>query len=99
MGGGEDCNAITLRMGYEILVYSNSHLLLAKDIAETIKSIIEPERDIPAEALKCFMEEGDSYADNYGECVVFERNIEKLQKMLEQSRKETLRRYKGCELK
>ena len=99
MGGGEDCNALTMRMGYEILVYSNSHLLVAKDIAETIKSVIEPEREIPAEAKQCFMKEGDSYADNYGECVVFERNIEKLQKMLEQSRKETLRRYKGCELK
>ena len=99
MGGGEDCNAITLRMGYEILVYSNSHLLVAKDIAETIKSVIEPEREIPAEALKCFMEEGDSYADNYGECVAFERDTEKLQEMLEQSRKETLRKYQGCELK
>jgi hypothetical protein len=99
MGGGEDCNTLTMRMGYEILVYSNSHLLVAKDIAQTIKSVIEPEREIPAEAVKCFMEEGDSYADNYGECVVFERNTEKLQKMLEQCGKETLRRYKGCELK
>ena len=99
MGGGEDCNTLTMRMGYEILVYSNSHLLVAKDIAETIKSVIEPEREIPADAVKCFMEEGDSFADNYGECVVFERDAEKLQKMLEQCGKETLRRYKGCELK
>jgi hypothetical protein len=45
------------------------------------------------------MEEGDSFADNYGECVVFERDTEKLQKMLEQCGKETLRKYKGCELK
>jgi hypothetical protein len=45
------------------------------------------------------MEEGDSFADNYGECVVFERDTEKLQKMLEHSRKEALRKYKGCELK
>ena len=99
MGGGEDCNTLTMRMGYEILVYSNSHLLVAKDIAETIKSVIEPEREIPADAIKCFMEEGDSFADNYGECVVFERDTEKLQKMLEQCGKEILRRYKGCELK
>ena len=99
MGGGEDCNTLTMRMGYEILVYSNSHLLVAKDIAETIKSVIEPEREIPADAVKCFMEEGDSFADNYGECVVFERDTEKLQKMLEQCGKEALRKYKGRELK
>lgn len=38
-------------------------------------------------------------AYNYGECVALERNTEKLQEMLEQSRKETHRKYQGCELK
>ena len=75
------------------------HYIETKDKAETIKSVIEPEREIPADAVKCFMEEDDNFADNYGECVVFERDTEKLQKMLEQCGKEILRRYKGRELK
>lgn len=30
LGGGKDCNAATIRIGYEILVYDNAHLLKAK---------------------------------------------------------------------
>lgn len=30
LGGGVDCNAATIRIGYEILVYDNAHLLKAK---------------------------------------------------------------------
>ena len=43
-------------------------------------------------AIMWIAERSANAADNYGECVAFERNTEKLQSMLEQSRKETLRK-------
>jgi hypothetical protein len=67
MGGGVDCNALTMRVGYEILVYSNRHLLVVKDMANAIKSVIEPEKEIDAKVEKSYLSEGDGYADNYGE--------------------------------
>lgn len=98
LAGGVDCNALTMRIVYDILVYSNHHLLVAKDVAESIKNVVEPDKEIPAETLKCFMQEGDSYADNYGECVVFERDPEKLEQMIEKKWREARRKYKNSSL-
>ena len=98
VGGGIDCNAITLRIGYEILIYSNTHLLIAKDIADAIKKEIEPEREIPADALKCFMEEGDGFADDYGKSDVFEQDQFLLKAKIEAQRKTIRKRYLNREL-
>lgn len=87
MGGGVDCNAFTIRLGYEILVYHDSHLLIAKDLADAIKNHVGPEREIPAEARKCFMEEGDGYADDYCKMDVFEQDPKRLRKMIAKEKK------------
>lgn len=65
MGGGIDCNAFSLRIAYDILVYCNTHLLIAKDIADTIKKHIEPEHVIDDKAKMCFLKEGDGFADGF----------------------------------
>jgi hypothetical protein len=44
------------------------------------------------------MEEGDGFADVHGECAVFERDAEKLKKMIEQCKKDVLSKYKGVKL-
>ena len=98
MGGGVDCNAFTLRVGYEILVYSNSQLLVAKDVADVIKGVLEPEREVSAEAKRCFLEEGDGFADSYGESKVFERDPEKLKKMIARKGREARRRFERYDL-
>ena len=84
MGGGVDCNALTIRLGYEILIYNSSHLLFAKDLADTLKSHIEPEHVISEEAKQCFMKVGDGYADKYGEMVQFDRDPNRLKTMIKQ---------------
>lgn len=98
VGGGIDCNALTIRLGYEITVFSTSHLLILKDMADAIKSHIEPDRDIPEEAKKCFLENGDGYADGYGETDVFETDPIKLKTSLEKWRKEALEKYEHLDL-
>ena len=98
MGGGVDCNAFTLRVGYEILVYSNSQLLVAKDVADVIKGVLEPEREVSAEAKRCFLEEGDGFPDSYGESKVFERDPEKLKKMIARKGREARRRFERYDL-
>ena len=84
MGGGVDCNALTIRIGYEILIYNSSHLLFAKDLADTLKSHIEPEHIISEEAKQCFMNVGDGYADKYGETIHFDSNPNRLEAMIKQ---------------
>lgn len=93
IGGGIDCNTLTLRVGYEILMYHNSHLLIIKEIADAIKAQIEPDSVIPDEAIKCFMKEGDGFADEYGSNNIFEHNPEKLKKMIEEGQKELKHKY------
>ena len=68
MGGGKDCNAITIRLAYDLIVYSTKHLLAAKDMADAIKNVIEPDREIDAKAKRrrCYLEPGDGYADKHG---------------------------------
>lgn len=98
VGGGIDSNALTIRLGYEITVFSTSHLLILKDMADAIKSHIEPDRDIPEEAKKCFLENGDGFADGYGETDVFETDPIKLKTSLEKWRKEALEKYEHLDL-
>ena len=98
VGGGIDCNALTIRMGYEITVFNTSHLLILKDMADAIKSHVEPDRQIPEDAKKCFLKTGDGYADGYGETNVFETDPVKLKELLEQWRKEALDKYEHLDL-
>ena len=88
MGGGSVCNALTIRLGYEILVYHSSHLLIAKDLADAIKNQVEPEREITDETKKCFMKEGEGYADDFCKMNIFDQNPKHLRKMIaEESKK------------
>lgn len=91
MGGGKDCNAFTIRLAYDIIVYSNKHLLVVKDMADAIKNAVEPDRKIDAklqaEARRCYLEPGDGYADEYGKEEVFLSSPEKLKAMIEDESK------------
>lgn len=82
IGGGIDCNAVTLRVSYDILVHNDNHLLVVKDIADAIKSCVEPGKDASAEAQDSYLKEGDGYADAFGETVFFESNPSKLREMI-----------------
>ncbi len=98
MGGGIDCNALTLRVGYEILIYSNRQLLIVRDIANAIKEVVEPDREVDAKTQRCFLAEGDGYADNYGESVEFESDPAKLHKMIEEGCREARQRFERYDL-
>ena len=98
MGGGIDCNALTLRMGYEIVYYSTSHLLIMKDVADAIKKQIEPDREISEEAKRCYLEDGDGFADKYGEEKVFLRSPEELKKMIRKANEEARAKFEHLDL-
>ena len=82
MGGGVDCNAFLLRIADEILVYCNFHLAVMKDIADCIKKHIEPEHEISKSAKRCFLENGDGFADDYGKEEVFMKSPQDLNEMM-----------------
>lgn len=91
MGGGRDCNALTIRIGYDLLVRYGAHLIVAYDLAAAIKAEVEPDRAIRPEDKRCFMEEGDGFADEFGGEEVFMRDPDKLRRMIkEESRKARL---------
>jgi hypothetical protein len=98
MGGGIDCNALTLRLGYEILIYHSSHLLIAKDIAAAIKSQVEPEHALSEEAKKSILSEGDGYADDFGKTDRFEQDPAKLRAIIEDKAKEARQRFEHLDL-
>jgi voltage-gated potassium channel len=98
MGGGIDCNALTLRLGYEILIYHSSHLLIAKDIADAIKSQVEPEHALSEEAKKSILSVGDGYADEFGKTEVFEQDPTKLKKMIAEKSKEARDKFEKLDL-
>ena len=98
MGGGRDCNALTIRIGYEILVRHSSHLLIVKDIADAIKKEVEPTRAIPEEAKKCFMREGDGYADDFGQMTIFEQDPDKLKEMIKDKKALARRNFEAFDL-
>lgn len=93
IGGGVDCNALVLRIAYEILVYNNFHLLILKDIADSLKKFIEPNHQINKATEKCFLENGDGYADDFGKEDVFKRTPEALNKMIKEKKEEAQKRY------
>lgn len=98
IGGGIDCNAFNIRIADEILVYSNCHLLILKDIADSIKKYIEPDRAIPEEAKKCYLKGGDGFADDYGKTDVFETDPTKLRALIEKWKKEALQKFEHLDL-
>ncbi len=98
MGGGIDCNTLTIRIGYEILYYSTSHLLIMKDIADAIKKQVEPNSKITEEAKRCYLEDGDGFADKYGEEKVFLRSPQALKKMISKANKEARAKYEHLDL-
>lgn len=98
MGGGIDSNALTIRFGYEIILTSNSHLLVMKDIADAIKKHIEPNREISEEAKRCFLEEGDGFADKYGEEKVFLRSPQALKDMIRKGNEYAREKFEHLDL-
>ena len=63
-------------------ILHSSHLLIVKDIADAIKNEVEPTHAISEEAKKCFMSEGDGYADDFCKTEVFEQDPDKLKEMI-----------------
>ncbi|MDY2832255.1 MAG: hypothetical protein SOU49_05880 [Sodaliphilus pleomorphus] len=102
VGGGKDCNAFTIRIAYDILVYNTKHLLVAKDMADAIKNVIEPDREIPEEisekARRCYLEPGDSYANEYGKQDVFLTSSEALKKMIEEKSRRARKNFEKYDL-
>lgn len=98
MGGGADCNALTLRLSYEILVHHSSHLLIAKDIADAIKSQVEPHHELTEEAKKSFLSEGDGYADDYDKTDRFKQDPTELKAMIKKNTKEARQRFEHLDL-
>ena len=102
LGGGKDCNAVTIRIGYEILVYDNAHLLKAKDMADAIHNNIEKDRvvdeSIEKAAKVCYETKGPGFADVYGTDAVFESDPIKLQKKIKRWSKNALEKYERFNL-
>ena len=98
LGGGLTCNSLTLRLGFEILVHSPQHLIIAKQIADALKNIVEPDREIPDDSKKCYLKEGDGFADDFGQSVVFETDPDTLQEMLDKYNKLARMNYEHLDL-
>ena len=98
LGGGVDCNALSIRIAYEILVYNNTHLAIAKDIADAIKSQIEPEHVVHESAKKCYLKEGDGFADDFGKEVFFFKSPNKLKEMINKWNADVLKRFEHLDL-
>ena len=98
MGGGSTCNALTLRVCYEILVQSPKYLSIAKEIADALKNVVEPDRDIPESAKKCYLKEGDGYADDFLKTEVFENDPDELRDMIKRMSKEARARFEHLDL-
>lgn len=93
MGGGVSCNALTMRVAYDVLVTDGRYLAIAKDIAEVIRKQIEPDRPISADAVQSFRKEGDGFADAIGETKMFESDPDKLKKDLELKQQKALSEF------
>ena len=98
IGGGVNANALTIRIGYEILAYHSSHLMIMKDMADAIKKQIEPYREIPQEAIQCFQVAGDGFADNYGEEKVFLRSPQALKNMIQEDTEKAHKMFANMDL-
>ena len=106
MGGGSTCNALTLRVCYEILLQSPKYLNIAKEIADALKNVVEPDREIPASAKKCYLNEGDGYADDFLKKAVsqqtpdriFETDPDELRDMIKRKSQEARTRFEHLDL-
>ena len=92
MGGGVSCNALTMRVAYDVLVRDGRYLLIAKDVAEVIKEQIE-HRVISQDVLKSLRKEGDGFADASGETNIFESDPAELKKNLKLMKKNVLSEF------
>ena len=81
IGGGNDCNAFTIRLAYDLIVYNTKHLLVVKDIAGAIKNAVEPDHEIDAKAQKYYLEKGDGFGHE------FNSSPEELKAMIEKESK------------
>ena len=98
VGGGCTCNALTLRVCYEILLQSPRYLSIAKEIADALKNVVEPDREIPESAKKCYLKEGEGYADDFLQTVVFETDPDELRDMIKRKSKEARTRFEHLDL-
>ena len=102
VGGGHDCNSVTIRIGYEILVYSNIHLLMAKDLADAIHNHVEPNRivdeKILEEAERCYKKKGDGYADAFGKNEIFISAPNELRDLIKKWSQGTLEKFEHLDL-
>lgn len=96
VGGGLDCNALTARIGYELLTNQETHLKIVKRLADAIKGQIEPLREIPEGATKFCLKRGDGFLDKYGNDV--EKDPAKLKALIHKQEKEARRKYKDKQL-
>ena len=102
VGGGHDCNSVTIRIGYEILVYSNIHLLMAKDLADAIRNYVEPNRTVDEtileEAERCYKKKGEGYADALGKNEIFTSDPNELRELIKKWSQEALEKYEHLDL-
>ena len=98
IGGGVDCNAFLLRIAEEILVYCTFHLAVMKDIADCIKKHIEPDHEISESAKKCFLENGDGFADDYGKEDVFMKSPADLNAMIKKWKKNSRDKFEHLDI-
>ena len=98
IGGGVDCNAFLLRIAEEILVYCTFHLAVMKDIADCIKKHIEPDHEISESAKKCFLENGDGFADDYGKEEVFMKSPADLNAMIKKWKKNSRDKFEHLDI-
>ena len=98
MGGGVSCNALTMRVAYDVLVTDGRYLAIAKDIAEVIREQVEPDRPISADAVQSFRKEGDGFADAIGETKMFESAPDKLRNDLELKQQKVLSEFGSMSL-
>lgn len=98
MGAGVDCNAFVLRVGYEIVLFHNAHLIIAKEMADAIKSQIEPNREIPESAKKCYLTNGDGFADDFGKEEIFKRSPQALKTMIKEEKQKALEKFEHLDI-
>lgn len=96
VGGGLNCNALTVRIGYELLTNQETHLKIVERLAREIKSQIEPMREIPEGARKFCLSRGEGFLDANGANV--ETVPAKLKAMIKKQEKKIRKKYKDRRL-
>ena len=99
IGCGIDCSAFIIRVSYDLLMFDEHHLLIVKELADSIKKHIESDKSIPDEAMLCYLKLGEGFADKFGENIVFESSPASLKKKIEKWRNEAMEKYGQLNLK